>query len=183
MEEKNFLFTQMSKYRGSRAKILAGHQHRFFSNWYNTVIWNYVALEKAEREPARIARHLAGGITPAQVEESLQLLLEMGLIRKKANGYGVVDRHMATERVFLGPVARSYHQALIRLAGEALEQVPPEKRQYNALTFSVSDKGFSAIKQRVASFVQEVREVIDRDEGMNQVNVLNIQLFPGAAIR
>jgi uncharacterized protein (TIGR02147 family) len=182
MEEKNYFFTQMSRYRGSRAKILAGHQLRFFSNWYNTIIWNYIALEKAERDPSRIARHLAGGVTPEQVEESLQLLLDLGLIRRLANGHAVVDRHMATERLFPGPVGRAYHQEFIRLAGIALEQVPPERRQYNVLAFSVSDKGFAAIRQRVASFVQEVREIIDRDEGMNQVNVLNIQLFPGAAI-
>jgi hypothetical protein len=38
------------------------------------------------------------------------------------------------------------------------------------------------VKQRIDAFLQEVREIIDRDEDMNQVNVLNIQLFPGARI-
>jgi uncharacterized protein (TIGR02147 family) len=182
LEEKNYFFSHLSKHRGSRARLLAEHQYRFFSKWYHTVIWNYFGLEKAEREPSRIAKHLSGGITPAQVEESLALLLEMGLIKKMANGYAVSDRHMVTDKLFLGPVARSYHREFQRLAGEAMEQIPPERRQYNVLAFSVSDKGFAAIRQRIASFTQEVREIIDRDEGMNQVNILNIQLFPGAAI-
>lgn len=182
LEEKNYFFSQLSKYRGSRAKLLAEHQYQFFSHWYNTVIWNYFGLARAERQPERIAKHLATDLKPEQVEESLRLLLEMGLIKKMANGYEVSDRHMVTDKVFLGPVAKSYHKDFLRLAGDALEQVPAEKRQYNVLAFSVSDKGFGAIKQRIASFVQEVREIVDRDEGMNQVNILNIQLFPGAAI-
>lgn len=182
LEEKNYFFSHLSKHRGSRAKLLAEHQYRFFSKWYHTVIWNYFGLEKAEKQPARILKHLASNLTAEQVEESIQLLLEMGLIRKMANGYAVSDRHMVTDKLFLGPVAKSYHKEFQRLAGEAMEQFPPEKRQYNVLAFSVSDKGFAAIRQRIASFTQEVREIIDRDEGMNQVNILNIQLFPGAAI-
>ena len=182
LEEKNYFFSHLSKHRGSRAKLLAQHQYQFFSKWYHTVIWNYFGLEKAEREPSRIAKHLAGGITAGQVEESIALLLEMGLLRKLANGYTVSDRHMVTDKVFLGPTGRAYHKEFQRLAGEAMEQYPADRRQYNVLAFSVSDKGFAAIRQRIASFTQEVREIIDRDEGMNQVNILNIQLFPGAAI-
>ena len=60
LEEKNYFFSHLSKHRGSRAKLLAQHQYRFFSQWYHTVIWNYFGLEKAEREPSRIAKHLAG---------------------------------------------------------------------------------------------------------------------------
>lgn len=182
LEEKNYFFSHLSKHRGSRAKLLAEHQYKYFSKWYHTVIWNYFGLEKAEREPSRIVKHLAGSLTVAQVEESIALLLEMGLIRKLANGYAVSDRHLVTDKLFLGPVARAYHKEFQRLAGEAMDQFPPDKRQYNVLAFSVSDKGFAAIRQRIASFTQEVREIIDRDEGMNQVNVLNIQLFPGAFI-
>lgn len=182
LEEKNYFFSHLSKHRGSRAKLLAEHQYRFFSKWWHTVIWNYFGLPRAEREPARIAKHLSGGITAAQVQESIDLLMEMGLLKKQANGYAVADRHMVTDKLFLGPVAKSYHKEFQRLAGEAMEQIPAERRQYNVLAFSVSDKGFSAIRQRIASFTQEVREIIDRDEGMNQVNILNIQLFPGAAI-
>ena len=182
LEEKNYFFSHLSKHRGSRAKLLAEHQYRFFAKWYHTVIWNYFGLEKAEKQPARIAKQLASNLTAEQVEESIQLLLEMGLIKKMANGYAVSDRHMVTDKLFLGNVAKSYHKEFQRLAGEAMEQFPPERRQYNVLAFSVSDKGFAAIRQRIASFTQEVREIIDRDEGMNQVNILNIQLFPGAAI-
>ncbi len=182
LEEKNYFFSRLSKHRGSSAKRLAEHQYRFFSRWHHSVVWNYFGLEKAQKEPARIARHLSGGITAADVEESIRLLLEMGLIRRMANGYEVTDRHLATDKLFLGPVARSYYREFIRLAGDALEQVPPERRQYNMLTFSVSEKGFAAIRQRIGSFIQEVREIVDRDEGMDRVNVLNVQLFPGAAI-
>ena len=121
-------------------------------------------------------------MSAAEVEESLNLLLEMGLIKKKANGYGVTDRHLITDKVFSGQVAKGYHKEFLRLAAGALDQFPAEQRQFKVLAFSVSNKGFLAVKQRIEAFVQEVREIIDRDEDTNQVNILNVQLFPGARI-
>ncbi|MEO7956339.1 MAG: TIGR02147 family protein [Fibrobacteria bacterium] len=182
IEEKNYFFSHLSKHRGSQAKILLEKQYAFFAKWHHSVIYNYLGLEKAEASPARIAKHLAENLTPPEVQESLDLLLDMGLIRKTANGYAVTDRHLVTGKVFQGQVAKEYHREFLRLASIALDRFAPERRQFNVLAFSVSDKGFASVKQRIDAFLQEVREIVDRDEGVNQVNVLNIQLFPGARI-
>jgi len=182
IEEKNYFFSHLSKHRGSQAKILLEQQYAFFAKWQHSVIWNYLGLPKAEASPGRIAKHLAESLSPAEVEESLKLLLGMGLINKKANGYGQTDRHVASGAVFKGQVAKTYHREFLRLASGALDQFGPDRRQFNVLAFSVSDKGFASVKQRINAFLQEVREIVDRDEDMNQVNILNIQLFPGARI-
>ena len=180
LEEKNYFFALLSRYRGSRARTLLDHQHRFFSHWYNTVIWNYFGLPNAKKHPAQIAKQLSGKVTPEQVEEALGLLLDMDLIAKTANGYTVNDRHLATGKAFLGQTARTYHKDFLTLGGDALEALPPEQRQFNVLTFSVSDRGFVAVRQRMEAFLHEVREIIDRDDDMNQVNVLAMQLYPAA---
>jgi uncharacterized protein (TIGR02147 family) len=182
LEEKNYFFTHLSRHRGSRARLLLENQNSYFAQWYNTIIWNYFGLPGARRHAPQIAKHLAGGITTEQVEQSLQLLLDMGLITKTANGFAVTDRHLVAPKAAPGAVAKNYHKEFLRLGAEALDTLPPEQRQFNVLTFSVSDKGFSAVKQRMEAFLHEVREIIDRDEEMNQVNVLAMQLFPAAKI-
>ncbi len=182
IEEKNFFFAKLSKHNTSQAKLLLEKQYEYFAKWHHSIIWNYLGLEKAESAPARIAKHLAEELPAAEVEESLKLLLDMGLIAKKANGFGLTDRHLVTDKVFMSKVAKAYHREFLRLASGALDKFPPEQRQFNVLAFTVSNKGFLAVKERIHAFLQEVREIIDRDEDMNQVNVLNIQLFPGARI-
>ncbi|MDB5047589.1 MAG: hypothetical protein JWO30_660 [Fibrobacteres bacterium] len=182
IEEKNYFFAHLSRHRGSQAKILLEKQYAFFAKWHHSVIYNYLGLEKADGTPARISKHLAEDLSATEVQESLDLLLAMGLIRKTANGFGVTDRHLVTQKVFTGQVAKDYHREFLRLASKALDKFGPDKRQFNVLAFSVSDKGFAAVKQRIDAFLQEVREIVDRDEAINQVNVLNVQLFPGARI-
>ena len=182
LDEKNYFFSHLSKHRGSQAKLLLERQYAFFAKWHHSVIWNYLGLPRSEGSPARIAKHLAEELPTEQVQESLDLLTGMGLIKKTANGYDVAERHLVTDKVFMGQVAKDYHREFLGIASAALDRYPPEKRQFNVLAFSVSDKGFEAVKQRIGAFLQEVREIVDRDEDMNQVNLLNIQLFPGARI-
>src|SRR4051812_5673903 len=110
LEEKNYFFTHLSRHRGSRARLLQENQDGYFSQWYNTIIWNYFGLPGAKRHAQQIAKHLVGQVTPEQVDQSLQLLLDMGLISKTANGFAVTDRHLVTPRVFPGQVAKDYHK-------------------------------------------------------------------------
>jgi uncharacterized protein (TIGR02147 family) len=182
LDEKNYFFSHLSRHRGSRAKMLLEGQYAFFTEWQHSVIWNYLGLKGSETEPSRIARHLAEELPPEKIQTSLELLLAMGLVKRTANGYDVAERHLMTDKTVLGQVAKDYHREFLRLAAGALDRYPPEKRQFKVLAFSVSDKGFAAVKQRIEAFLQEVREIVDRDEEVNQVNVLNIQLFPGARI-
>jgi uncharacterized protein (TIGR02147 family) len=182
LDEKNYFFSHLTKHRGSQAKILLEKQYAFFAKWHHSVIYNYLGLDKAEASPARIAKHLAESLSAPEVQESLELLLDMGLIKKTANGFAITDRHLVTGKVFQGQVAKEYHKEFLRLAATALDRFAPEKRQFKVLAFSVSDKGFAAVKQRIDAFMQEVREIVDRDEDINQVNILNVQLFPGARI-
>ena len=69
---------------------------------------------------------------------------------------------------------------VLGLSMEVLETVPPESRQYNALMFSISAEGFQAVKDRIRSFQEELREIIDRDGKEDRIYTLTMQLFPNS---
>lgn len=65
---------------------------------------------------------------------------------------------------------------------ELLEKTPPELRQYNALMFTVSPGGFATVKERVRSFLEELREILDRDQNEDRIYSLTLQLFPNSRL-
>ena len=75
---------------------------------------------------------------------------------------------------------RQHLHDLSGLAMGALDSVPPERRQYNALMFSVSEAGFTAVKDRIGSFQEELREIVERDSGEDRIYTLTMQLFPNS---
>ena len=180
MTEKNFFFGQLTKFRSSRARIVGETQYRFFSKWYYSAVWNYFGFEQKQRHPGVIAANILPPITPTQAEESVRLLLELGLIKKTASGYMVAERHIYTEKNVQAIAARQHIQEMGALAMQVFETTPADQRQYNALMFSISKDGFKSIKDRIRSFQEELREIIDRDDKEDRVYTLTMQLFPNS---
>ncbi len=182
MTEKNFFFAQLTQFRSSRAQIVGETQYRFFSKWYYSAVWNYFGIDQKQRHPGIIAANILPPITPTQAEESIKLLLELGLIKKTASGYAVAERHIYTEKNVQAMAARQHIQELGGMAMQVFQTLPAEQRQYNALMFSVSRDGFAAIKDRIRSFQEELREIIDRDSKEDRVYTLTMQLFPNSKV-
>lgn len=180
MTEKNHFFAQLSKFRSSRAHIVGGAQYRFFSKWYFSAVWNFFGIEQKQKHPALIASRIFPPITPAQAEESIRLLLELGLIKRTASGYAVTDKHLYTEKDVQAMAARQHMQELTGMAMQVFESVPADQRQYNALMFSISGEGFQAVKDRIRSFQEELREIIDKDGKEDRIYTLTMQLFPNS---
>jgi uncharacterized protein (TIGR02147 family) len=180
MAEKNFFFGQLTKFRSSRARIVGETQYRFFSKWYYSAVWNYFGFEQKQRHPGVIAANILPPITPTQAEEAIRLLLELGLIKKTASGYMVAERHIYTEKNVQAIAARQHIQEMGALAMQVFESTPADQRQYNALMFSISKDGFKSIKDRIRSFQEELREIIDRDAQEDRVYTLTMQLFPNS---
>ncbi len=178
MIEKNHFFAQLAKFRSSRARIVGEGQYRYYSKWHHSAVWTYFTYDHKQRHPGIIGARLFPAATPAQVEESIRLLLSLGLIKKTASGYAVTDKHLSTEKDLKAMATRQHLHDLSALAMGALDTVPPDRRQFNSLMFSVSEAGFRAVKERISSFQEELREIVDQDSGEDRIYTLNVQLFP-----
>ncbi len=183
MAEKNFFFAQLAKFRSSRAQIVGETEIRYFTKWYYSAVWNYFGIDQKQRHPGIIAANIFPPLTTGQVEESVKLLLELGLIKKTASGYTVTDKHIYTEKDVQALAARQHIHELAGLATEVFESVPAEARQYNALMFSASGEGFKTIKERIRTFQEELREIIDRDRNEDRIYTLTMQLFPNSKLK
>jgi uncharacterized protein (TIGR02147 family) len=182
MAEKNFFFTQLSKFRASRAHVLQENQFEFFSKWYYSAVRNFFSMETRERNPAAIAARLFPEVAPEQVEDAIRLLLSLELIKKTANGYTVTEKHISTPKDVQARAAREYMLELTRMSQEILDKTPAALRQYNALMFTVSTQGFETVKERIRSFLEELREILDRDQNEDRIYSLTLQLFPNSRL-
>ncbi len=178
LEEKNNLFLDLAKFRNSRAKIVGESQYKYYSKWHHAVIWSYIGMQKKRVDPARITKEVYPALTLPQVEESIKLLLDLKLIKKIANGYAVTDNHITTEKEFRGLVARKFNQELIGLSLDAVDRVPAPLRQYNTMIASVSEEGFKNIRERMSSFNEELKDLVDKDKQTDRVYIVCMQLWP-----
>ena len=182
MVEKNFFFSQLSRFHASKAHVLQESQFAYFSHWHYSAVRTFFLMETGERNPSRIAAKLFPEVSPEKVEEAVKVLLDLGLIRKTVNGYTVTEKHLTTPPDVKAEAARRHVHEMSRLSLEVLDRSSPDLRQFNTLMFSVSPQGFTALKDRARSFLEEVREILDRDKGEDRIYTLNLQLFPNSKL-
>lgn len=180
MPEKNHFFSRLTQFRSSKARMVGETQFRYFSQWYYSAVWTYFSIDQKQSHPGVIGARIFPALSAAQVEESIRLLLALGLIRKRASGYATTDKHLYTEKDLRALATRRHLQDLMELAVKNLESVPPDRRQYNAMMLSVSETGFAAVKERIRTFQEELREIVDRDRDEDRIYTLTMQLFPNS---
>jgi uncharacterized protein (TIGR02147 family) len=178
MEEKNQLFRELSRFRESKAKQVSQGQYNFYSKWYYLVVWCYFGMVRDQKNPHEIARRIYPALTAAQVEESVRVLLELGLIKRLANGYAPTENHVTTEKEVADLIANQHHKEFIGMAGRMLDEVPAHMRQFNTLVFSISKPAFETVKERIETFQEELREILSHDQGEEMIYALNMQLYP-----
>ena len=179
-DEKNHYYLKMIAAKGSReARKIEKAAYEYFSKWYFPAIRELATFGNGKNSPEQIASALHPVIKANEAEKALQTLSSLGLIKKTKDGRW----EQADKIIITGPEVRSflittYHLEMIRLAGEAIDRYPAEKRDISALTLGVKKERLGEIKKKIITFKQELLELFSTDEDPDQVLQVNVQAFP-----
>lgn len=180
-DERSHYQGRLARFHGSRARVLADGQHRFYGRWWYAVVWHWFGLHPGHSNPARIAQAIHPPLQAPQVEEAIRVLLDLKLIKKLANGYAVTERHLAAGPALRGAAAREHGREYLRLALDNLDRVPAAEREYQVTSFTLSPRGRERVRERLDALRAEIRELAETEgagEGGSRVYALALQLFP-----
>lgn len=181
-EEKDRLLTRLSAGGSGRNNVLKAFQLEYFQKWHYAAVRELLAVQAVrdtEEDADRIAALLDPPLEPAQVRDALRLLLKLKLIRK--NAQGLLERADAVIRSGRDQDPATIKPAIrgnIELALRALETQPAAVRPFSYLTVSVSGSSIGIIRDRIAALRQEILDITTRDEGVDRLYQVNLQMFP-----
>jgi uncharacterized protein (TIGR02147 family) len=179
-EVKNHYYKKMISLKGSlKTHLIEKASYNYFTKWYYPAIREIVLFGGRKLTSNQIAALLNPKITPKQAEKATELLLELGLIRINKDGlWEQSDKVVSTGPEVKSIVIPNFHREMIRLAGEALDRHPSDKRDVSALTLSVKKEELAEIKERIAAFRKDLLELASGSEDSDMVIQINIQAFP-----
>jgi len=178
-EDKKVYYAQLVK-ASPRSKLhkMDKAQLRIFKEWHHSAILEMVGLKDFRPIPDMIAKRLRGLITPAQATESLNLLLELGLLVKTANGYRQSNPLITTDDEVQDVVVKMYHNQMLALSGKMLNDLPGTERDVSALTFGIKRSDFVNLKKHLQLMRKELLDFSAKAGEAEDVVQINIQLFP-----
>ncbi|MGD9159987.1 MAG: TIGR02147 family protein [Desulfobacteraceae bacterium] len=183
-DDKNHYYKKMMASNGFlKSHKIDQSKYKYFSKWYYPAIREIAVFGNRDSTPEQIAGLLNPNITTREVERALDILLELGLLRKDKNGkWEQVDKVITTgltaESELKSLIIANYHKEMIKLSMEALERHPKNKRDIAGVTLSVKKGKISEIKKRIIEFRKELLKLESEDENPEQVIQINIQAFP-----
>jgi uncharacterized protein (TIGR02147 family) len=182
--DQNQHFERLGKYRKHRRvhKLDRG-MFNYLSHWYFPAIRELVNCEGFQDDPAWIAAHILPKISAVQAQEALDVLLELGLLVRDAQG--TIQQGKAL--ISTGPEVRSlavgnFHRQMMERGASSIETIAREEREVSGVTVALSAEGFALFKQKIHKLRAELLELSARETSARRVVQFNFQAFPLASV-
>jgi len=180
--EKNEFYKSILNFKSFReTQQTAQAQYDLFSRWYIVALLEALNTPFAKRSISQMAKSL--GVTKADVELALEQLVSLGLAKKEGPIWKRVDESLETPNETHSLNIRNFHREMIRIAHDAVDKVPPEKRNLQAISIALSEAEFEALKKKINEFAAEVSSSNAGSKNPHSIYQINFQMFPLLALR
>jgi uncharacterized protein (TIGR02147 family) len=182
--EKDHFFRQLDIFRTSKIKETAVAQHAMYSEWFYVVLReliNIVPCRNISDETCQLlSRHFYPRVTPDQVRQALSTLDKLELLSQRRNGtISAKERFITTGAEIPQVVLNRILLQFMELARLAVDRFSRRERSLSTLTFSISEKGYERIREKLDQYRREILSVVnDEKESIDRVYHLNMHLFP-----
>jgi uncharacterized protein (TIGR02147 family) len=169
--------------RAVEVKTLSPPMFRFMEEWYHAVIRELVCVTPFRGDYQALAKMLRPRITPQEAQASIKLLLELGMVRKNAQGlYDRVDPVISTGYDSAGPLLEKHFLTMNLLGESALHRFPRGERNLSWVTVSLSREKYADIVEELRLFRRRILQMGKSDTNPNRIYHLNLLLFPLAGL-
>ena len=171
------ILQKLALFKDSAAVLLRDDQNLFLEHWYHAAIRERVGIAPCRDREEDICSQLIPSVGAAQVKESLDLLLRLGLAHRTASGIARTDPRLTTGTVY-GPAATlRYMKQVHDLGGQALDRFARTERHHAWATVSVSKATLEAMREELRALVQKSLEMASHDDKPDRVMQINLELF------
>ena len=181
-EERELFFEQVIALNRTPKRITGSKEFAYYKEWYNSIVravLNIVDFKK-NGNYLKFARKIFPPITEAQARSSVNLLLELGLIKENDHGFLKPTEKVITTGAYAKDEVIKQHQLKsLDIAREAILKNRKQSQRVITKTVSVSEEGYNRVLKNIEKCSSEINSIVHKDEApADRVYQLDIVLFP-----
>jgi uncharacterized protein (TIGR02147 family) len=179
-EDKKYYFEKMASFKEAAIKIVDVKQYEFYDKWYYSAVreaLDFFSFDGSNLE--ELGKLIVPPLSVAEVKKSMELLEELQLIQKDAQGYyRKTDAVISTGYEAQALALSNFAINTMELAKQAIDRFPKKERNLSWMTINVSEEGFEAIQEGLRTFRRNALEIAKKDKKANRVYQFNFQVYP-----
>ena len=145
------------------------------TGWENYAILNLLKTQGCESSAQWIADRLS--ISSNRVEECLEVLFRLGLIKKNADGFERVSSFLTTSWDIPSEALKEAHRQVLHKSIDTLGHTIPSEREYTSLTIAIDIDKLDSAKELIGEFRKKFGRELNSGT-KSEVYNLSIQFFP-----
>ena len=154
---------------------------KLLENWWIPAVRAYLELNGGVVNVKQIAKDICPPITEEQALEAIETLKEVGLVKKLASGkLALTEAHLTVGGPEKAKAVRNFQRQVLKLASDALENIPVEERNISTLTLSVDQSCFEDLGDMLREFRRLVQKRVDGAKNPDRVMQLSMAFYPVA---
>ena len=175
------ILAKASLLRDVKKHYLQEKEQKYLSDWWTPVIRALIEVNQGRINAQEIAETLEPNIGVESVQESIDLLKDLGFIQPLGNGLvKLADAHINISGEERAQAIRQFQANVMQIGARSLNVIPPKDRDISTLTMAVDQKGFEDIKNMIQEFRKEVQVRVDKCGKPTRVLQMNLAMFPVA---
>jgi uncharacterized protein (TIGR02147 family) len=177
--EKQFTFEELLSLRLRASTKVEMPSYRFYEKWYYSAIRASLDVEPFSGDYHSLASSLCPPITPAEAKQAIDLLLEIQLVVKDANGIiRIAESSISTGDTWQSATIINLQKQFIDLGKESLDRIDKSERDISNLTITVSQETFEVMKKKLRELRSQFLAMACAEQTPDRVLQVNMQLFP-----
>jgi uncharacterized protein (TIGR02147 family) len=151
----------------------------YLKNPLNGAIIELTNLQDFKFDAVWIKDRLQIGTSINEIQRSIELLLELGLLKKEEDGsIKRVHQNLHTKQDIQNEALQEYHHNVLKIAQEQISKQVVSKREYNATAMGIKKKDIPVIKERIRDFLKQFIAEFETPEGQaEEIYQFAIQFF------
>lgn len=178
--EKNRHFDVLQRILTRKEAVsVPGQFYHYYKNWYNSAIRALIGITPVRENYRELGALLTPPISEQHVKESVELLEEIGFIKRNSHGIFELTHAGITTGDYEKSVAiRGFQEETLQLAKAALFRFDRAEKDLSTLTLGISRDKIDEVKTILAETRRKIAEIADSDDNADSAYQLNMQLFP-----
>ncbi|HNY32626.1 MAG TPA: TIGR02147 family protein [Fibrobacteria bacterium] len=183
VKERTLILEKAMTLRDVARRTLESKELEYFSHWWTAVVRSLLETTGGRAVPSELAKSLIPPVKESEVQASLALLLELGLVKRASSGRLLpAEAHLTAGGEAKSQAVRGFQRQILSLASSALEQIPPDQRDMSTLTLSMDERAFREIRELVRECRRQIQKRVEESKESDRVMHLAMAFFPAARV-
>lgn len=183
-QAKQLILEKAMALRDVERRRLEEQELAFFRDWWVVAVRSLLEITDGRAHAKEIASLLNPPIDEQQVQSALELLNELGLVKKLASGrLAVSDAHLTAGGEEKTQAVRHFQRQILALASESLERFPKDLRDVSTLTLTIDEAAFKDIREMLRESRRQIQKRVEESAHPDRVMQLSMAFFPLTAAK